>query len=242
MRALVISLVLASSVAYAQPDKIKAEAAARDGQQRYQAGEYQLAAERFELAYRLDPDPAYLFNLAQAYRLGNACAKAASAYRKLLGIVTSGPNVAKVEQYVQQMDACAKTQEPVAPVPPKTDPIAPPVEESRPLPPSPIRDEGTSTLRYTGMGVTAVGVVALAVGVVATKKVADIENAREGLCAGGCVWETRKDEADTLDHDGKKWPLRGTAIRADPRPGRASIARRNGRARSRFASTSSARA
>src|SRR5688572_28564308 len=100
MRALVISVLLASTVAYAQPDKIKAEAAARDGQQRYQAGEFQLAAERFELAYQLDPDPAYLFNLAQAYRLGNSCAKAAAAYRKLLGIVSTGPNVAKVEQYV----------------------------------------------------------------------------------------------------------------------------------------------
>ncbi len=40
----------------------------------------QLAAERFELAYELDPDPAYLFNLAQAYRLGNVCAKSAAAF------------------------------------------------------------------------------------------------------------------------------------------------------------------
>ena len=65
----VVIVMLASSVALAQPDKIKAEAAARDGQQRYQSGAYLLAAERFELAYELDPDPAYLFNLAQAYRL-----------------------------------------------------------------------------------------------------------------------------------------------------------------------------
>src|SRR5689334_1129174 len=113
MRWLVIVVLLATSVAYAQPAKIKAEAAAREGQQRYQAGEFALAAERFELAFSLDPDPAYLFNLAQSYRLGKACAKAAAAYRKLLGLVASGPNTAKVQSYVEEMDACAKAHEPV---------------------------------------------------------------------------------------------------------------------------------
>lgn len=206
MRALLVVILLASSVASAQPDKIKAEAAARDGEQRYQAGEYKLAAERFELAFDLDPDPAYLFNLAQAYRLGNECAKSAAAYRKLLGLVSSGPNVAKVEQYIQQMDACAKTQEPAAP---KKPPEVPPPVENRPLPPAPTtKGGGNAPLLYAGLGVSAVGVVSLVVGGFAMKRVADLENEREGLCVGGCTWELVKDDAKKLDDDGKRYQRR----------------------------------
>jgi tetratricopeptide (TPR) repeat protein len=204
--ALAMSVLLASSVAFAQPDKIKAEAAARDGQVRYEAGEFKLAAERFELAYELDPDPAYLFNLAQAYRLGNECAKAAAAYRKLLGIVTSGPNVAKVEQYVQQMDVCAKSQEPVNSVPPT--PPEQVVTEPRPPPPDVIENKGSPALRYAGIGVTAAGGLALVVGVLATKKVGDLEEQPEGLCAKGCVWEMVQDQAAALDRDGKRYQRR----------------------------------
>ena len=204
MRAVVVMMLLASSVAYAQPDKIKAEAAARDGQQRYQAGDYQLAAERFELAYELDPDPAYLFNLAQAYRLGNACAKSAAAYRKLLGIVSSGPNVAKVQQYIEQMDACAKTQEPV------TSPVVqPPVEPPPPSPPPPARvHEGSAGLRYAGIGVTALGVAGVVVGALSMRTVSDLESEREGLCAPGCVWMDVKARAEALDQDGKRYQRR----------------------------------
>jgi tetratricopeptide (TPR) repeat protein len=204
MRWLLVMVLLASSVAIAQPEKIKAEAAARDGQQRYQAGEYQLAAERFELAYELDPDPAYLFNLAQAYRLGNQCAKSAAAYRKLLGIVSSGPNVAKVEQYVQQMDACAKTQAPVTPTAPP-----PPVEESRPVPPPlPVAKKGNAPFLYAGIGVTTLGVVALAVGGLAMKKVADLEAERERVCVPSCTWSAVKARADALDADGHRYQRR----------------------------------
>ncbi len=204
MRVVVMLLLFASSVAYAQPDKIKAEAAARDGQQRYQAGEYQLAAERFELAYELDPDPAYLFNLAQAYRLGNVCAKSAAAYRELLGIVSSGPNVAKVQQYIEQMDTCAKTQEPVAP-----PVVQPPVE----LPPSPpptsvVHESGSPALRYAGIAVVAVGVAGVVVGALSMRKVADVESEREGLCAPGCVWMDVKARAAALDQDGKRYQRR----------------------------------
>ncbi len=204
MRGLVVVVLLASSVAFAQPDKIKAEAAARDGQQRYEAGEFQLAAERFELAYTLDPDPAYLFNLAQSYRLGNRCAKAAAAYRKLLGIVTSGPNVAKVEQYVQQMDACAKTQEPVAP----PTPLVGERVEPRPPPPEPLHNSGNPALRYAGVGVAVFGAVGIVVGGLAMRKVADLEEQREGLCSGGCTWVDVKSRADALDADGQRYQRR----------------------------------
>lgn len=203
MRAVLVVLLLASSVAFAQPDKIKAEAAARDGQQRYQAGEFLLAAERFELAYELDPDPAYLFNLAQSYRLGNVCAKSAAAYRKLLGIVSSGPNVAKVQGYIQQMDACAKTQDVVSPPVPSPPPAQPDVPMESP-PPSPAKSGGNPALLYGGIGVTALGVAGVIVGALAMRKVSDLEQRREALCSDGCTWMVVESEANALDADGTR--------------------------------------
>lgn len=201
MRCVVIAVMLASSVAWAQPEKLEAEAAARDGQQRYQAREYLLAAERFQRAYDLDPDPAYLFNLAQAYRLGNACAKSAAAYRELLGIVTTGPNVEKVEQYIVQMDACAKQQEPIAPTPPSAPPIeAPPLQ--------PVERGGSAPLFYSGVGVTMLGAVGLVVGVLSMRRVAQIESDREQLCRPTCLWMNVKDRAEELDGDGERYQRR----------------------------------
>lgn len=202
MRWLLVVVLLASSVAFAQPDKSKAEAAAREGQQRYQAGEFALAAERFELAFQLDPDPAYLFNLAQSYRLGKACAKAAAAYRKLLGLVAQGPNTTKVQAYIEEMDACAKPQEPVAPPPAGT----PPVAEAPRLPPP--AKKGRSPFFYAGIGVTAIGAVELVVGALAMRSVSKTQDEREALCSAGCTWSLVEARANSLDSDGRRYERR----------------------------------
>lgn len=205
-RVLVLLALCASSPAFA--DNPKAAAAAREGQQRYQAGKYLDAAEKFEQAYAIDPDPAYLFNLAQSYRLGNACAKSAAAYRKLLATVSSGPNMDKVPIYIQQMDACAKGQEPAKPEPVVESPPVveqPPTHE--PLPPPPDRS-GSPALRYAGIGAGVVGIAAVAFGAFNIKKVGDAESAREKLCADGCIWEDVRDDAAALDDDGKRYQLR----------------------------------
>lgn len=206
MRALAVLVICASTTAIAQPDQSsQAKAAAREGEQRYQAGDYVRAAEHFAEAYRLEADPAYLFNLAQSYRLANACAKAATAYRKLLGVVSSGPNTAKIERYIQQMDACATSQ--AATPPPSAPPPAPPVGSPVTSPPPPPPPERTSNpaLRYTGIGLVAVGAASLALGIYATKRVSDVESEREGLCASGCTWADVRDRAAALDEDGARY-------------------------------------
>jgi tetratricopeptide (TPR) repeat protein len=77
-RAIVLALVLLASLTAARADGNAAdEAKARfeRGQKAYNLGKFRDAIADFEAAYQLDPDPdttatkAYLFNLAQAYRL-----------------------------------------------------------------------------------------------------------------------------------------------------------------------------
>src|ERR1700679_3405566 len=74
----------APAPAPAPTDKDAAAARYAQGQQHFSAGEDLDAADDFEAAYALDHDPVYLYNIAQAYRLGIACARAADFYRKFL--------------------------------------------------------------------------------------------------------------------------------------------------------------
>lgn len=55
----------------------------------YKAGRYANAIEEFETAYKLDPEPALLFSLAQAERLGGRCRAALEHYERYLA---SNPN------------------------------------------------------------------------------------------------------------------------------------------------------
>lgn len=200
---MIIAAVLlgGATLARAQPkDASSATAAFTEGQRLYAAGQYLAAADKFEAAYASDPDPVYLFNVGQAYRLGNACAKAATMYRKFLDAAPGAPNAAKVAQYIEQAEDCAKKQAAAErPPPPPVDPIVTP-------PPPPPRGDTTSdpgrTKRLIGLGVGAIGVVAVGVAGYYSYRSFDYASQREDLC-NGCVWSTAKtDAAARLDADG----------------------------------------
>lgn len=190
MRISVIAVVvvgLLAGVAAAQPapDKAAAQAAFAEGQQRYAAGEYLPAAVKFEAAFAADPDPVYLFNVAQAYRLGNACGKAATYYQRFLEAVPNPPNLENVKQYIEQSEACAKasgTLEPGALPSGPTDPIivAPPID------PPATADPGR-TKRWVGIGLMFVGGAAIGAGIYFNTEIGRISDERaiakaEAMC------------------------------------------------------------
>lgn len=189
-------LGLAARDVAAQPDgtaKARAQAAFADGQQHYAAGDYVEAGQTFEAAYALDADPAFLFNAAQAYRLGRACTKAAALYRAFLRDVPDPPNRTKVEQYLAQSDACART-EPATPPPPV--PVVT-KEAVRPLPIDVREDDPGRTKRQVGIASMIAGGAVLGLGLYLTHRVGVYETEREGLCAGAsstvlCEWDAAK--------------------------------------------------
>lgn len=209
MRTSVIALVvvgLLAGVASAQPvDKAAAQAAFAEGQQRYAAGEYVPAAVKFEAAYAADPDPVYLFNVAQAYRLGNACGKAVGYYKRFLEQVPNPPNLVNVKQYLEQSEACAKASGPLGfgstPSGP-TDPVVvnPPID--RP----PVTADPGRTKRWGGIGLMFVGGAALGAGVYFTTEIGRISNERAARrLMLNCTIEDpcEADWAKTFDHDGE---------------------------------------
>ena len=105
-----IILIASVTSARAQPTDSKQQGnlAAMDAETKFKSGDYPGAAEKFKLAYRLDADPGYLFNIAQAYRLARDCVSSADYYRQFLEQVPSPPNLGQVKGWLADQEACVK--------------------------------------------------------------------------------------------------------------------------------------
>jgi len=149
----VVVVIVASSQAFAQTPKDEFAA----GQKAYAAKDYLGAAKHFVTAYALEPDPAYLFNIAQAYRLGDDCKSAAEYYQRYLDSAQDPPNADEVRARLTEQRACAAK---------RVVPVAPPPNTSRPGPaPHLGPDDGPhSGLRKWSYLAGGIGVAALAAG------------------------------------------------------------------------------
>jgi len=119
--ALVLALLCCAGDAVADTtdaDSPAARAAARSsaGADAYGAQDYPVAIAAFAEAYRLDPDPTYLFNLAQAQRRGARCADALASYSLYLERVPSAANRSEIEGWVVEQEACVAAIEAARPV------------------------------------------------------------------------------------------------------------------------------
>jgi tetratricopeptide (TPR) repeat protein len=107
---LVVVCVLAST-ALAQPVdpsvRARADAAYKEGTTAYAAGQYTQAALKFEEAYSLVNDPAYLFNIGQAYRQADECTKAADAFQKFIELAPDAPTIGKAKEALEEVNVCA---------------------------------------------------------------------------------------------------------------------------------------
>jgi tetratricopeptide (TPR) repeat protein len=89
----------------ARPDSAAARARFDRGQTLYNLGKLDAAIVELEAAYQLDPDPAYLFNLAQAHRLAGHRARALFFYRRYLALAPAAPNRAEVSDRITALEA-----------------------------------------------------------------------------------------------------------------------------------------
>src|SRR5689334_21971491 len=94
MRTLVSALaafglfIAAGPIASAQPvdNQAAAEEAYTKGDTAYNLGRYDEAAEWFTKAYESWPQPEFLYNIAQSYRLGGNCKQALHFYKRFKSI------------------------------------------------------------------------------------------------------------------------------------------------------------
>lgn len=165
-KSLVFAALLVPALALAQPKN--ADDWYKEGETQYNLGNFDRAAEAFKQGFALETNdskkPAYLYNVAQAYRQGNKCKDAAFFYKRYLSLKdqdTVKPlkpeKRAEIEQRIGELEECARTQELIAKKPP---------DSTMPLEPTGTKT-GTGTTK-TGTGTTGTGTTGTGTGTTGT--------------------------------------------------------------------------
>ncbi len=102
--AICVAAALAAPCAHAQVDTAQARAAFRQGAKAYNEADYRRAIALFQQAYQLDPHPALIYNVGQAYeKLGNVPA-ALRSFRKYLRLAPDARDRATVEAKIRNLE------------------------------------------------------------------------------------------------------------------------------------------
>ena len=115
-----LSLLVASAAwAQAKPDsKTAAKEHYARGTSYYDLGKYDDAIKEFEAAYQLKNDPAFLYNLAQSYRLAGNEERALHFYKTYLRYVPKAPKRAEIEDRIAALERQMATESKATTTPP----------------------------------------------------------------------------------------------------------------------------
>jgi len=161
-RLLVCALLLVPALAGADPKN--ADEWYKQGETEYNLGDFDKAAESFKQGFALETNdekkPAYLYNVAQAYRQGNKCKDAVFFYKRFLAL-KDGDTVkplkastrAEIEQWIKDLEECAKQQDAIAGKPPQ-DTIKPGDDGKTGTTGTGTTTAGTGTTTTAGTGTT----------------------------------------------------------------------------------------
>jgi tetratricopeptide (TPR) repeat protein len=137
-RALTLALaVLVASLAAPSgaraDDTQRAKEFFQQGTTYFNLGDFDKAIDAFQEAYKAKPDPLFLYNIGQAYRLKGDAAKAIFFYRGYLRNSPKAPNRAEVEAKISALQK--EANEPKAPA--AAPPVSPPTPIAAPPPVTP---------------------------------------------------------------------------------------------------------
>jgi hypothetical protein len=197
-RGMLVLVVLLSAGARAD-DLQEAREHYRKATRAYELGLYDEAIQEYTAAYKAKDDPAILYNMAQAQRLGDHPADALRLYRMYLIRVPDAANRAEVVgridtlQKLLDQQKAARTTPPDTTLPPKgeeTPALAPPSPRPEPVVAAPpARSTAPSTDAHPGRGLTLGGIALAVVGVAAVA----------GGVACGALAKKNADDLSKLD-------------------------------------------
>ncbi len=163
MRALFIAMaLLAATVARADNADPSAEARAHfdKGNAAYALGDYGQAAQEYEKAFSLKPDPALLYNAAQAHRIAGNKPRALLLYQNYLRVFGAQiSNRDEVERHIENLQRAIEQDQKAQTTPPTT--TLPGTGATAPGAPTPgATTPGATTPGATTPGTTAPGTTA----------------------------------------------------------------------------------
>jgi hypothetical protein len=134
LKGLIVVLALALLPAVARADETqRAKELFTQGTTLFNLGEFDKAIEAWQEGYKAKPDPGFLYNIGQAYRLKGDATKAIFFYRGYLRNSPKAPNRAEIEAKIAALQKEQSEPKPATPATPP--PVAPP--PAPPAPPAP---------------------------------------------------------------------------------------------------------
>ncbi len=125
-------LALCAGQAWAAPEDPATTEAKRhfeEGSKAFALGEFPRAIQEYRAAFNAKPDPVFLYNIAQAYRLSNDLRQALFFYKSFLSNMPDAPNRRAVEQRIRDTEAQLAKQREITEAPPNV-PVTPAVVAS----------------------------------------------------------------------------------------------------------------
>jgi tetratricopeptide (TPR) repeat protein len=118
----VAAMLLAAQVRAAGPEEAKAHY--KKGLALYALEKFGDAALEYEAAFEIEPDPALLYNAAQAHRLAGNKQRALALYQNYLRMFPQQPNLKDVHRHIGALKTAIESETKARGSPP-TDPIRP---------------------------------------------------------------------------------------------------------------------
>ena len=114
--------LLGTAAQAAPPDAAVVEARKHfeDGTKAFNLGEFDRAIAEYKAAYNAKPDPVFLYNIAQSYRLSNDLSQALFFYRSFLRNQPNTPNRKEIEERIRQLETQISQQKAITTSPPTT--------------------------------------------------------------------------------------------------------------------------
>ena len=130
----------------AEGNKVAARAEWKQANVSYNLGHYDEAAKHYEAAYTLVQDAAFLFNIAQSYRMGGKLDQALDRYRAFLRTANAdAPNRDTAEKFIADIKRKLEERKEPAPIaPPEAVPAKEAAAEAPVLAPTPAQAETTA--------------------------------------------------------------------------------------------------
>jgi hypothetical protein len=175
--AVVVVTIIVSTHSHAQatPTPSTAEDFFNAGQAAYDRGDYALAIDHWQVAYRLSNEPALLYNIAQAQRLAGDCARALSSYQQFIVGDPTSERLPLAKDFVRELAAeCGSPKPRVSP-----DPVT-------------ITRSGR-VLKIAGLVTSSAGVSLVAGGLALGKHASTLADRVSAACAVSCDWAAQRD-------------------------------------------------
>lgn len=134
-------MLVAQAPVWAAPSSKDARRIYDEATAAFGLGRYAEAAEKYEAAFSLRPDPALLYNAAQSYRLAGNKARALELYRNYVRLYPEGTNAEDARSHVAALkkaieDERTSPASPLAPAPMRAPSAPPPSAPPSSTPPA----------------------------------------------------------------------------------------------------------